>query len=125
MAAMAATQAVALSRLTSPVPAPIPSRSFFGTADKLKFSSRLCSNVRGLFAFASSHNVAVVCIGLTGFCFFQGKKSNKKIVAALPDVGPEYFAEKPPTPLLDTINYPIHMKNLTVRVRNETPLNCL
>lgn len=28
---------------------------------------------------------------------------------------PEYFVEKPPTPLLDTINYPLHMKNLSTR----------
>ncbi|XP_024526113.1 probable 1-deoxy-D-xylulose-5-phosphate synthase, chloroplastic isoform X2 [Selaginella moellendorffii] len=41
---------------------------------------------------------------------------------------PEYFSEKPPTPLLDTINYPLHMKNLGVsdleqlaeELRNET-----
>ncbi|CAM6097127.1 unnamed protein product [Calypogeia fissa] len=29
--------------------------------------------------------------------------------------GGEYFSEKPPTPLLDTISYPIHMKNLSVK----------
>lgn len=28
----------------------------------------------------------------------------------------EYASEKPPTPLLDTINFPIHMKNLSVKV---------
>lgn len=27
----------------------------------------------------------------------------------------DYFSEKPPTPLLDTINYPLHMKNLSLR----------
>lgn len=27
--------------------------------------------------------------------------------------GIEYFVEKPETPLLDTVNYPVHMKNLT------------
>ncbi|KAG0605171.1 hypothetical protein M758_9G036900 [Ceratodon purpureus] len=38
------------------------------------------------------------------------------VAAAVPEApGPEYFSEKPPTPLLDTINYPIHMKNLTIR----------
>ncbi|MCO5577642.1 hypothetical protein L7F22_031473 [Adiantum nelumboides] len=36
------------------------------------------------------------------------------IVAALSEKG-EYFTEKPPTPLLDTINYPLHMKNLSIR----------
>ncbi|XP_024358572.1 probable 1-deoxy-D-xylulose-5-phosphate synthase, chloroplastic [Physcomitrium patens] len=35
--------------------------------------------------------------------------------SAVPDSSAEYPAEKPPTPLLDTINYPMHMKNLTVR----------
>jgi hypothetical protein len=28
----------------------------------------------------------------------------------------EYYTEKPPTPLLDTINYPIHLKNLNIKV---------
>lgn len=28
----------------------------------------------------------------------------------------EYFSQRPPTPLLDTINYPIHMKNLSTKV---------
>ncbi|KAM1086770.1 hypothetical protein ACFX2H_012325 [Malus domestica] len=27
----------------------------------------------------------------------------------------EYYSQRPPTPLLDTINYPIHMKNLSVK----------
>nr|QMU23679.1 1-deoxy-D-xylulose-5-phosphate synthase [Eleocharis dulcis] len=27
----------------------------------------------------------------------------------------EYYAQRPPTPLLDTINYPIHMKNLSAK----------
>ena len=30
----------------------------------------------------------------------------------------EYHSQRPPTPLLDTINYPIHMKNLSVKVQN-------
>ncbi|CAA6662116.1 unnamed protein product [Spirodela intermedia] len=36
------------------------------------------------------------------------------IVASLSDRG-EYHSQRPPTPLLDTINYPIHMKNLSVK----------
>lgn len=28
----------------------------------------------------------------------------------------EYHNEKPPTPLLDTINFPIHLKNLNIKV---------
>jgi 1-deoxy-D-xylulose-5-phosphate synthase len=27
----------------------------------------------------------------------------------------EYYSQRPPTPLLDTINYPIHMKNLSAK----------
>lgn len=27
-----------------------------------------------------------------------------------------FSSEKPPTPLLDTINYPVHMKNLSPKV---------
>ncbi|KAL6532281.1 Transketolase-like protein 1 [Orobanche gracilis] len=36
------------------------------------------------------------------------------ICASLSGTG-EYFSRKPPTPLLDTINYPIHMKNLSTK----------
>jgi 1-deoxy-D-xylulose-5-phosphate synthase len=27
----------------------------------------------------------------------------------------EYYSQRPPTPLLDTINYPVHMKNLSAK----------
>ncbi|CAE6194137.1 unnamed protein product [Arabidopsis arenosa] len=37
-----------------------------------------------------------------------------KVNASLAEKG-EYYANRPPTPLLDTINYPIHMKNLSVK----------
>ena len=30
----------------------------------------------------------------------------------------EFTGEKPPTPLLDTINYPVHMKNLSTQVNS-------
>jgi len=46
------------------------------------------------------------------------RSRGKRVVAsaaAVPDASGEYFSEKPPTPLLDTVNYPIHMKNLTLR----------
>uniref|UniRef100_A0A7N0UPY8 1-deoxy-D-xylulose-5-phosphate synthase n=1 Tax=Kalanchoe fedtschenkoi TaxID=63787 RepID=A0A7N0UPY8_KALFE len=33
--------------------------------------------------------------------------------------GGEYHTQRPPTPLLDTINYPIHMKNLSVKELNQ------
>ncbi|KAJ7253415.1 hypothetical protein O6H91_15G012900 [Diphasiastrum complanatum] len=42
------------------------------------------------------------------------KKSLTIAATTVADKG-EYHSEKPPTPLLDTINYPVHMKNLTVR----------
>ncbi|XP_020578162.1 probable 1-deoxy-D-xylulose-5-phosphate synthase, chloroplastic isoform X2 [Phalaenopsis equestris] len=45
----------------------------------------------------------------------HGKEMKKAYVrAALSDSG-EYYSQKPPTPLLDTINYPIHMKNLSMK----------
>ncbi|XP_051127991.1 probable 1-deoxy-D-xylulose-5-phosphate synthase, chloroplastic [Andrographis paniculata] len=44
----------------------------------------------------------------------QVRKRSSGIFASLAERG-EYFSEKPPTPLLDTINYPIHMKNLSTK----------
>lgn len=32
-----------------------------------------------------------------------------------------FSSEKPPTPLLDTINYPVHMKNLSTKVPSLFP----
>uniref|UniRef100_A0A0D3DE87 1-deoxy-D-xylulose-5-phosphate synthase n=1 Tax=Brassica oleracea var. oleracea TaxID=109376 RepID=A0A0D3DE87_BRAOL len=37
-----------------------------------------------------------------------------KVNASLAEKG-EYYSNRPPTPLLDTINYPIHMKNLSIK----------
>ncbi|KAF3488482.1 hypothetical protein F2Q69_00056708 [Brassica cretica] len=37
-----------------------------------------------------------------------------KVNASLAEKG-EYYSNRPPTPLLDTINYPIHMKNLSTK----------
>ncbi|KAL7105053.1 hypothetical protein ACP275_07G021700 [Erythranthe tilingii] len=42
------------------------------------------------------------------------RKSSNGVHASLSERG-EYFSQKPPTPLLDTINYPIHMKNLSTK----------
>ncbi|XP_078178967.1 putative 1-deoxy-D-xylulose-5-phosphate synthase, chloroplastic [Carex rostrata] len=36
------------------------------------------------------------------------------VSASLSDQG-EYYKQRPPTPLLDTVNYPIHMKNLSMK----------
>ncbi|KAG6520975.1 hypothetical protein ZIOFF_018040 [Zingiber officinale] len=42
------------------------------------------------------------------------KKRSSWVCASLSEIG-EYHSQRPPTPLLDTINYPIHMKNLSLR----------
>ncbi|RXH72072.1 hypothetical protein DVH24_025573 [Malus domestica] len=42
------------------------------------------------------------------------RKGPSGICASLSERG-EYHSQRPPTPLLDTINYPIHMKNLSVK----------
>ncbi|KAL0414657.1 UNVERIFIED_CONTAM: putative 1-deoxy-D-xylulose-5-phosphate synthase, chloroplastic [Sesamum radiatum] len=44
----------------------------------------------------------------------QIRKRSTGVCASLSERG-EYFSQKPPTPLLDTINYPIHMKNLSTK----------
>lgn len=44
----------------------------------------------------------------------QVRKRRCGIWASLSEKG-EYYSQRPPTPLLDTINYPIHMKNLSVK----------
>ncbi|KAL0388713.1 UNVERIFIED_CONTAM: putative 1-deoxy-D-xylulose-5-phosphate synthase, chloroplastic [Sesamum radiatum] len=44
----------------------------------------------------------------------QIRKRSSGVCASLSERG-EYFSQKPPTPLLDTINYPIHMKNLSTK----------
>ncbi|XP_038874701.1 probable 1-deoxy-D-xylulose-5-phosphate synthase, chloroplastic [Benincasa hispida] len=44
----------------------------------------------------------------------QVKKRPGGICASLSEMG-EYPSQRPPTPLLDTINYPIHMKNLSIK----------
>ncbi|KAK3189835.1 hypothetical protein Dsin_029396 [Dipteronia sinensis] len=46
--------------------------------------------------------------------FNQAKKRPNGVCASLSESA-EYHSQRPPTPLLDTINYPIHMKNLSVK----------
>lgn len=46
----------------------------------------------------------------------QVRKRPGGVYASLSEMG-EYHSQRPPTPLLDTINYPIHMKNLSIKVR--------
>lgn len=58
-----------------------------------------------------------------GLHFFSHSQQHNKLKkkfgvvhASLSEMG-EYYSQRPPTPLLDTINYPIHMKNLSTKVR--------
>ncbi|KDP40044.1 hypothetical protein JCGZ_02042 [Jatropha curcas] len=44
----------------------------------------------------------------------KGKKKSGGVSASLSERG-EYHSQRPATPLLDTINYPIHMKNLSIK----------
>nr|QTZ19474.1 putative 1-deoxy-D-xylulose-5-phosphate chloroplastic [Bixa orellana] len=44
----------------------------------------------------------------------QVRKKPAGVRASLSERG-EYHSQRPPTPLLDTINYPIHMKNLSIK----------
>ncbi|KAK4783565.1 hypothetical protein SAY86_007939 [Trapa natans] len=44
----------------------------------------------------------------------QWRKRPCVVYASLSERG-EYHSRRPPTPLLDTINYPIHMKNLSIK----------
>lgn len=46
--------------------------------------------------------------------FHQVKRNTCGVWASLAERG-DYYSERPPTPLLDTINYPIHMKNLSTK----------
>lgn len=43
------------------------------------------------------------------------KKRSRVVQASLSESG-EYYTQRPPTPILDTVNYPIHMKNLSLKV---------
>nr|GMC72932.1 probable 1-deoxy-D-xylulose-5-phosphate synthase, chloroplastic [Ipomoea batatas] len=46
------------------------------------------------------------------------KKRSSGVHASLAEKD-EYYSQRPPTPLLDTINYPIHMKNLSIKELNQ------
>ncbi|KAL5541770.1 hypothetical protein UlMin_009480 [Ulmus minor] len=53
-------------------------------------------------------------MGKSQFKFNQVRKRPAGICASLSEGG-EYYSQRPPTPILDTINYPIHMKNLSMK----------
>ncbi|CAM8986084.1 unnamed protein product [Rhodiola kirilowii] len=48
----------------------------------------------------------------------QMRKRPCRVWASVSERG-DYHTQRPPTPLLDTINYPIHMKNLSVKELNQ------
>ncbi|KAI4371415.1 hypothetical protein MLD38_019654 [Melastoma candidum] len=50
-----------------------------------------------------------------GFQAHVRRKPGVAHAAPLSDNSGEYHSRRPPTPLLDTINFPIHMKNLSIR----------
>ncbi|KAG6520305.1 hypothetical protein ZIOFF_017353 [Zingiber officinale] len=45
---------------------------------------------------------------------FKPRRRLYVCASLLSDAG-EYYSQRPPTPLLDTVNYPIHMKNLSAK----------
>ena len=56
------------------------------------------------------------CVGEGGR---EEEEEEKKMVIRKEKEGKwkiDFSGEKPPTPLLDTVNYPVHMKNLSTQV---------
>ncbi|CAN6342048.1 unnamed protein product [Urochloa humidicola] len=43
------------------------------------------------------------------------RRSPVCVSASLSEREAEYYSQRPPTPLLDTVNYPVHMKNLSAK----------
>ncbi|XP_039129229.1 probable 1-deoxy-D-xylulose-5-phosphate synthase, chloroplastic [Dioscorea cayenensis subsp. rotundata] len=75
-----------------------------GASDPRKqslFASSLFGGASDLLCFHQQHRL------------LKGRKRSC-ISASLSERG-EYHSQRPPTPLLDTINYPIHMKNLSIK----------
>ncbi|KAK6913834.1 Transketolase-like, pyrimidine-binding domain [Dillenia turbinata] len=73
----------------------------------LSGSYRNCPANSQQFFGADLHNLSLQS-------FNQPKKRSSCVRASLSEKG-EYHSQRPPTPLLDTINYPIHMKNLSIK----------
>lgn len=68
--------------------------------------------------------VCVLNVVVVGFVLCVQSNRKAKMNASLAEKG-EYYSNRPPTPLLDTINYPIHMKNLSIKVNTKQKLNHL
>ncbi|CAN1284000.1 Probable 1-deoxy-D-xylulose-5-phosphate synthase, chloroplastic [Linum perenne] len=78
-------------------------------------AKRLAADPLPKLTLFSSHGADL----FTKILFVQGharkRVNNGGVYASLPESGGEYHSERPPTPLLDTVNYPIHMKNLSLK----------
>ncbi|KAH7676827.1 Deoxyxylulose-5-phosphate synthase protein [Dioscorea alata] len=75
-----------------------------GASDPQKqslFASSLFGGASDLLCFHQQHRL------------LKGRK--RSCISASLSEGGEYHSQRPPTPLLDTINYPIHMKNLSIK----------
>ncbi|RDX64451.1 putative 1-deoxy-D-xylulose-5-phosphate synthase, chloroplastic, partial [Mucuna pruriens] len=69
-----------------------------------------------LIPFSSHSHWGVDLLSQSQHRLNQVRKRPHGVYASLSEMG-EYHSQKPPTPLLDTINYPVHMKNLSTKVQ--------
>lgn len=66
-------------------------------------------------SFSSQFSLGTDLLGFQSqYRLNQVRKRPGGVYASLSEMG-EYHSQRPPTPLLDTINYPIHMKNLSIK----------
>ncbi|KAI5580823.1 hypothetical protein BDE02_08G178800 [Populus trichocarpa] len=69
------------------------------------------------YSFLSSHflwRTDLLCQSFKKMNQVHVKKRPNGVCASLSESG-EFPSQRPPTPLLDTVNYPIHMKNLSIK----------
>ncbi|KAJ6911638.1 1-deoxy-D-xylulose-5-phosphate synthase [Populus alba x Populus x berolinensis] len=69
------------------------------------------------YSFLSSHflwRTDLLCQSFNKINQVHVKKRPNGVCASLSESG-EFPSQRPPTPLLDTVNYPIHMKNLSIK----------
>lgn len=70
-------------------------------------------------SFSSQFSLGTDLLGFQSqYKLNQVRKRPGGVYASLSEMG-EYHSQRPPTPLLDTINYPIHMKNLSIKELNQ------
>lgn len=82
-------------------------------------SSFLCSDCHFPFLGKDYANLFFI-ISVIHHIFFVIQPRRRACVSASMSEQGEYYAQRPPTPLLDTINYPIHMKNLSMKVDSQS-----